>query len=56
MDVRDILMQRRLIWMLVYASVIAAEKQSVEIAVMQANEAVTRYNEAWGATPPGGAY
>jgi hypothetical protein len=40
--------------MLTYAAVIAAEKQSVEIAVMQANEAVARFKEAW-AMPPGEA-
>ena len=48
----DNLLQCRLIWMLTYATVIAAEKQSVEIAVMQANEAVTRFKEAWGISAP----
>ena len=35
------------LWCLTYAAVVAAEKQSIEIAVMQANEAVDRYKEAW---------
>jgi hypothetical protein len=39
----------KLIWILTYSSVIASEKESTETAVIQANEAVTRYNRAWNA-------
>jgi len=48
----DVALQCRLLWMFVYAAVIAAEEQSVEIAVMQANEAVARYRQAWGIPAP----
>lgn len=36
------------LWCLTYAAVIASERESSETAVIQANEAVTRYYEAWG--------
>lgn len=42
------------LWCRVYAAVIASEKESVETAVMQANEAVTRYRTAWGIETPQG--
>jgi hypothetical protein len=32
---------------MVYAAVIASERESVETAVMQANEAVSRFKTAW---------
>lgn len=51
----DVALQCRLLWMLTYSAVIAADKQSVELAVMQANEAVMRYREAWGIPKPEGA-
>jgi hypothetical protein len=35
------------LWCRVYAAVVASERESVETAVMQANEAVTRYIVAW---------
>ena len=37
----------KLLWCLTYASVIGSEKESMETAVLQANEAVTRYATAW---------
>jgi hypothetical protein len=37
----------KLLWCMTYASVIAGEKESMETAVLQANEAVTRYVDAW---------
>lgn len=52
MSLYDIELQGRLLWILTYASVIASEKESVETAVMQANEAVTRYYAAWGPEKP----
>jgi len=48
----DVALQCRLLWILTYAAVVAADKQSVEIAVMQANEAVARYRTAWGIPAP----
>jgi len=39
------------LWCRVYAAVIASEKESCETAVMQANEAVTRYIVAWNVPP-----
>lgn len=35
------------LWCRVYAAVIGKEKESIETAVMQANESVTRYIVAW---------
>jgi len=47
MSLHDVSLQCRLLWIMVYAAVIASERESVETAVMQANEAVSRYKTAW---------
>jgi hypothetical protein len=48
----DVELHCRLLWILTYAAVIASERESVETAVMQANEAVRQYRLAWGVPVP----
>ena len=48
----DIVTIRMILWSMTYSSVVASEKESVETAVMQANEAVSRFDEAWSVGRP----